>query len=276
MVYIIFILIGFLSAFVGSIAGLGGGVIFVPSILLLAQFFPEFFDWVSPQALVGMSLLVMIFTGLSSTYTYLKYKRVDLKSGSIFLLASVPGSLFGVWLNRYVEGDSFQLYFGLLMLFITVMFFLRKKEATKPLIQTQRGVKRTFEIKDKTFTYSYPITLALLIAFVVGLCSGLFGIGGGSLMVPTMILLFGFPPQIAAPTSMFMIFISSSVSSIAHISLGHIIWEYVIFFIPGSWIGGIVGAKVSQRMKGNTIEWILRILIVLIGIRLIWKGLAGM
>lgn len=273
MMYILLIVIGFCTAFLGSIAGLGGGVIFVPSILILANFFEDF-SWATPQTLVGMSLLVMVFTGLSSTYAYIKYKRVDIKSGSIFLIASIPGSLFGVWLNRYIEGESFKLYFGILMIIISAMFFVRKRISASKLSTNTKGFQRTFTHNGETYTYSYSIPVALLIAFFVGTCSGLFGIGGGSLMVPTMIMLFGFPAHIAAPTSMFMIFISSSISSVAHIALGHIIWGYALFFIIGAWFGGTVGAKASQRMKNETIEWVLRILIILVGINLIWEGLS--
>ncbi|GAA0499990.1 sulfite exporter TauE/SafE family protein [Salinibacillus aidingensis] len=271
MVYIIMLALGFLSAFVGSIAGLGGGLIFVPGVLLLSEYF-SFFSWASPQVVVGMSLLVMIITGFSSTYTYLKYKRVDLKSGGIFLAGSIPGALSGVWTNRFVEDSSFQLYFGILMIVLSLMFFLRKQGDPNPLIKNGSGINREFILNGVTYRYSFPVSLALIISYAVGFCSGLFGIGGGSLMVPAMILIFGFPAKIAAPTSMFMIFVSSSVSSIAHISLGHIIWEYIWFFIPGAWIGGTAGAIISQRLKGNTIEWILRILMIIVGIRLIWNG----
>ncbi len=272
MMYVIIILIGFITSFIGSIAGLGGGIIFVPSVLLMAQFFDSF-NWATPQTLVGMSLLVMIFTGLSSTLRYVKYKRVDMKSGLIFLCASIPGSLFGVWLNGFIEGESFKLYFGLLMILVSLVFFIRKKISTSRFAASTKGFQRTFTHNGETYTYSYFIPVALLIAFIVGTFSGLFGIGGGSLMVPAMIILFGFPAHIAAPTSMFMIFISSSVSSVAHISIGNIIWEYALFFIPGAWIGGTVGAMVSQRLKNNTIEWILRILIIAVGIQLIFEGL---
>ncbi|MBB6453456.1 hypothetical protein HNQ94_001905 [Salirhabdus euzebyi] len=272
MIFILMIIIGFSSAFLGSIAGLGGGIIFVPSILLL-QHNMLGFEWATPQAIVGMSLLVMIFTGLSSTFAYLKYKRIDVKSGSIFLIGSIPGSLIGVWMNKFVETEGFQLYFGMLMLFISAMFFVRKRISSSKLIKNERGFKRTFAFRGEVHHYTFSVPIALSIAFVVGTCSGLFGIGGGSLMVPAMILLFGFPPHIAAPTSMFMIFVSSSFSSVAHIGLGHIHWEYALYFIPAAWIGGTIGAKVSQKLKSGTIELVLRILIILIGIQLILEGL---
>src|SRR5699024_11545807 len=79
--------------------------------------------------------------------------------------------------------------------------------------------------------------------------SGLFGIGGGTISVPAMILFFGIPVQVAIGTSMFMIFFISLISSSTHIFLGHIAWKYVIFFIIGSYLGGTAGARMSKWFK---------------------------
>ena len=65
------------------------------------------------------------------------------------------------------------------------------------------------EFKDKegnTFIYGYPIWFAIALTFGIGFASGLFGIGGGSMIVPAMIILFLFPPHVAVATSMFMVF----------------------------------------------------------------------
>ncbi|MDQ0159522.1 sulfite exporter TauE/SafE family protein [Alkalibacillus salilacus] len=276
MVLTIMFIIGLLSAFVGSIAGLGGGVIFVPVLLFLATF-SDAFSWVTPQNVVAMSLIVMIFTGLSSTLTFLKRQRVDVFSGSLFLSGSIPGALTGVYVNQFVAVDTFQFYFGLLMLLVTAMFFVKKmliKENHVPKVKDGRlRVVRTFELSGQATTYSYNAVLGIFIAFFVGMMSGLFGVGGGSLMVPAMILLFGFPAHIAAPTSMFMIFFSSFTSSVAHISAGHVMWLYTLMSIPGSWLGGYLGAVVNQRLNGRTIEWILRMIMIIIGIRLIIQSI---
>lgn len=92
-------------------------------------------------------------------------------------------------------------------------------------------------------------------------------------MVPAMILLFGIPAHIATATSMFMIFFVSIIGASTHIVLGHVIWQYAIFFIPGAWIGGKLGAIVNQRLTGKTLEWILRAILIIIGIRMIAEGL---
>lgn len=89
-----------------------------------------------------------------------------------------------------------------------------------------------------------------------------------------MILLFGIPVQVAIGTSMFIIFFISIVSASTHIALGHIAWAYVAFFVIGSYIGGTVGAKTSARFKGKTLEWFLRIVILIAAIRLMFESIS--
>ncbi|HLQ72471.1 MAG TPA: sulfite exporter TauE/SafE family protein [Bacillota bacterium] len=270
LVYMICILIGMLTAFTGSLIGIGGGVILIPTLLFLHKYV-DAFAWATPQMIVGVSLMVMIFTALSSTISYLKKGRVDYKTGWLFLTGSIPGGIAGSWISKSVDVDQFTLYFGLLMIVISLLFFLRRKGVTKPLIQGNK--RRTFEIDGNTYEYSISVIPAFIISLTVGVLSGLFGIGGGAIMVPSMILLFGYPAHIAAATSMFMILFISTISASTHLIMGHVVWQYVLFFIPAAYIGGKIGAFVNQRLKGNTLEWVLRILLVVIGFRLIFDGL---
>src|SRR5699024_11005321 len=172
LVYIISIIIGLATAFVGSLMGLGGGILLVPVMIFLASTF-EMFSWATPQAIVGVSLMVMIFTGLSSTLTYLKVKRVDYKTGFLFLAGSIPGGVIGSWLNQFVDGDAFQLYFGILVILITLVLFLKKKDP--PEMDLTGPQVRTFEVNDVTYKYKVSRPLAIILALVVGILSGLFG-----------------------------------------------------------------------------------------------------
>lgn len=270
MVYILCILIGIFTAFAGSLIGLGGGVILIPSLLFLHQFSSEF-AWATPQTIVGISLIVMFFTALSSTITYFKIGRVDYKTGLLLLSGSIPGGIFGSWLNQFIANDKFSLYFGILMVVLSLLFFLKRRTIEKPSI-SQKNI-RSFHLDGKIYHYSVSFWAAFIVSLFVGTLSGLFGIGGGSIMVPLMILLFGFPAHIAIATSMFMIVFISMISAGTHIFLGHVSWEYVLFFIPGAWIGGTIGAKVNQKLKSQALEWILRVLLIVVGMRLIIEGL---
>ncbi|WP_404813427.1 sulfite exporter TauE/SafE family protein [Halobacillus yeomjeoni] len=268
MMIVVLFLIGLLTAWIGSIAGLGGGVILVPALLFLSDHF-ESFNWVNPQSIVGISLVVMIFTGMSSAISYIKHKRVDKKIGMLFLIGSIPGGIFGSWLNQFFKTDSFSLIFGVVMIAVSLLFFIPRK----PISIFQHGMKREKVVNGKSYTYQMPLVIGLILSFVVGLLSGLLGIGGGSLMVPAMILLFQIPAHIATATSMFMIFFASISSSATHVLLGHVEWAYTLYFIPGAYIGGMLGARMNRRMNGQAVEWFLRILLILIGIRLIWQGI---
>lgn len=259
----------------GSIVGFGGGVILVPILLILHATTP-LFDWASASTIVGISLIIMIFTALSSTYAYAKSKRIDYKSGLYFIGGSLPGGILGAWLNQFVETDMFSLFLGIFMLLIFSMFLFKKTpipEKEDIDIDNSHKVVREVKIGESTYRYAFSPYIAIAIAFVVGMLSGFFGIGGGSLMVPAMILLFHFPPHIATATSMFMILALSIVSSGTHIVLGHIEWMYVWAFIPGAWFGGVLGAKINQQLSSKTVEYLLRTVVFLIGIRLIWQGL---
>lgn len=156
---------------------------------------------------------------------------------------------------------------------ISLLFFIKRKQPEE-LKTGKYKIIRTFHLEGHTYRYSVSIFAAFILSLGVGMLSGLFGIGGGSIMVPAMILLFGFPAHIATATSMFMIFFISIVGASTHIILGHISWEYVLAFIPGAWFGGKLGAIINQMLPGKTIEWILRILLVIIGVRMIIQGLS--
>ncbi|WP_181349544.1 sulfite exporter TauE/SafE family protein [Thalassobacillus sp. CUG 92003] len=261
--------IGLVTALIGSIAGLGGGVILVPSLLFLGEIMPSF-DWVTPQKIVGISLVVMIFTGLSSTITYIRHKRVDIRVGLLMLIGSIPGGIIGSYINQYFKSDAFSLFFGIVMILVSLMFFIRKKDKSAVF---KTGENRSMDINGQEYAYSFPIAMGIVLAFAVGILSGLLGIGGGSLIVPAMILLLGFPPHIATATSMFMIFFASVSSSATHIVLGHVDWNYALVFIPGAYVGGMLGARLNRKLKSQSVEWFLRVLLILIGIRLVWQGL---
>src|SRR5699024_7706266 len=119
-----------------------GGVIIVPSLIYLSMY-TSLINGVTPQIAVGTSLVVMIFTGLSSTLSYMKYKTVDYKSGLIFFAGSGPGSIVGAWVNKYLDMQMFHIYFGAFIIFIAILLLVRNK--FKPLpFKKEKGIQRTF------------------------------------------------------------------------------------------------------------------------------------
>lgn len=268
---LILLILGILAGIIGSLVGLGGGILIVPALTYLAEIMPAFHG-VTPQVAIGTSLFVIIFTGLSSTLSYMKYKLVDYKSGMIFFIGSGAGSVAGAYVSRGFQTDSFSLWFGIFMIAISLSLMLKRKERRAG--KTHTGMVRTFRESDGTlYTYSYRVWIGISISLVVGFLGGLFGIGGGSLMVPAMILLFMFPPRVAIATSMFIIFLSSITGSIAHIASGHVNWLFALCLVPGAWVGGRLGASINRSLKNNILVLIMRWVFVIIGLRMIFQAI---
>lgn len=269
MEWILFVLMGVAAAMFGSIVGLGGGIIIVPALLLIAPSLTG--ESVDHATAVGISLTVLIVTALASTMSYRKKGLVDFRSGLLFFLTSGPAAMLGSAATGYMKTGSFQLAFGFFMLLMAGLLVAR--DYLKPFTKEWPIVRVLTDASGERHTYSYGIAPALAIGSGVGLISGLFGIGGGSLLVPLMVLLFRFPPHVASATSMFVIFLSAIMGSGIHIALGEIDWLLTLALIPGAWIGGKLGARISLRMSGKGLMWLLRAVLLLLAAQLIFEGL---
>ncbi|AFC27873.1 hypothetical protein PM3016_930 [Paenibacillus mucilaginosus 3016] len=263
--------VGLLSATFGSLVGLGGGIIIVPALVYLGPYFVG--ESISVATAVGTSLAVLIFTALSSTLTFVKQKRVDFKSGWLYFLTCGPGAMLGSYVTQFVDASSFQLSFGIFMLLMAILLILR--DAMKP-INIQWSIKRTYtDGQGQTFQYGYSVLPALCIGLAVGFISGLFGIGGGSLFVPAMVLLFRYPPHVATATSMFVILLSSILGSLTHLGLGEVNLWMVAGLAPTAIVGGWLGALIASRLSSRKLMWVLRITFILVAIKMIWEGLTS-
>lgn len=267
---LLLLLLGLTAAVFGSIVGLGGGIIIVPALVLLG---PQLIGAeISHASAVGISLTVLVVTALSSTLAYAKSKRVDFRSGWLFFITSGPAAMGGSLLTSQLKNGAFQLYFGIFILLMAAL--LVAQDYMRP-IRKQWPIIRTYtDAAGAVHTYSYSLLPALFIGLCVGLVSGLFGIGGGSLFVPVMVLLFRYPPHVAVATSMFVIFLSSILGSGVHAWLGETDPILVLALLPGAWIGGRIGARIAGNMTGRGLMWVMRAAFVLLGIELVVEGMA--
>ncbi|WP_135553466.1 sulfite exporter TauE/SafE family protein [Paenibacillus cymbidii] len=269
LAYLLLLLIGIVSATFGSIVGLGGGIIIVPALIYIG---PHLLDRdITTAVAVGTSLTVLIVTALASTLTYLKRGTVDFRSGWLYFATSGPAAVAGASLTGLFPQATFQLAFGCFMLFMAGLMVAR--DYLKP-VELKWRIRRTFtDASGHTWEYGYSVIPALFVGLGVGLISGLFGIGGGSLFVPVMVLLFAYPPHVATATSMFVIFLSAILGSATHVAAGEIDWPSVAALAPGAWLGGWLGARIASRMSGRGLLWLLRATLFVLSLRLIADGI---
>ncbi len=169
------------------------------------------------------------------------------RCGVTFAIAGCLGAYFGSSLSKLVNGQSLLFLFGLLMM--AVSFLMRQAKC-----QTNVTAKSlTIGTHGKT----------TLIALLTGVCSGFFGIGGGFLIVPALLLATGMPLINAVGTSLLAVGTFGLATALNYAASGLVDWMTAIYFIAGGIGGGIVGTSGASRlathrnMLAQTFRWVI-------------------
>lgn len=275
MEQISFVIVGLLAGTLGTIVGIGGGLIVVP-FLLLVYGFPA-------QQAAGTSLLMVFFNSLSGALAYAKQKRIDYKSAWKFALATFPGAITGSYITGYLGDRIFHLIFGIIMILIAISILLRGEERSisrrikaKHLkggngFWIKKSARIVVDAVGRKYLYLVKERLGILISFFIGFLSSTLGIGGGIIHVPAMIYLLNFPIHIATATSQAILCVSSFGGTISHFTLGNVNFIAALFLSLGAVLGAQMGAFLSNRMKASKIIKLLAFALILAGIRLIFS-----
>lgn len=255
---------GFFAGTFGTMIGIGGGVIFIPVFLLAFNF--------TPQEAIGTSLVAVFFNALSGSFSYLRQKRVDIKAGWKFAVATIPGAFLGAWLAKYFTAHTLELVFGILLAAIALFIFFRK-EPVNNVKSSVKHVRKLIDSKGEIFEYAPKESLGIAISFVIGIISSLLGIGGGIIHVPALVYLLGFPVHIATATSHFVLAISTFSGSISHFILDQILYLPALIVAVCAILGAQIGAGLSRRVKGSVIARLLAVALLVVGIRLLLKAI---
>ena len=252
--------LGFIVGTFGTLIGAGGGFILVPVLLLM-------YPGKSPETITSISLAVVFFNALSGSYAYARMKRIDYKSGLIFAVSTIPGSILGAYTTSFIPRNIFDGVFGALLIAASV-FLMMKPKNTKALegkIPKNYILRSLTDIEGISYTFSYNPVLGVIISVFVGYISSLLGIGGGIIHVPVLVHALNFPVHIATATSHFVLAVMSLSGTVVHIASGVLskgVTQTIALSI-GVLLGAQLGAKLSNRFHG---VWIIRSLAIALGL----------
>jgi uncharacterized protein len=266
-VALLWLLLGLIGLFVGAfgtLIGAAGGFLLVPILLFL---YPQ----ESPTTITSITLTVAFFNSLSGSLAYGRLKRIDYRSGILFSMASIPGAIIGANLTNLLSRELFQILFGVTLLLASVYLIMRPERRVLYLNTTNHSLRTIKDNCGNSFTYSFPRFRGLLIAFVIGLISGLLGIGGGIIHVPALTQLLCFPVHIATATSHFVVAATTFSAVITHIVNGAFTdgLRRVAVLSAGAIVGAQLGARFSQRVPGVLIVRLLAIGLAIVALRLL-------
>jgi uncharacterized membrane protein YfcA len=267
--YFALISLGFGIGAYGTLIGAGGGFLLMPLLLFI---YPKEHQ----QTLTAISLAVVFFNSISGTAAYAHLKRIDYKSGMMMAAATVPGAIFGVITNASIPRRGFEAIFSIFLIGLALFLILRPKSDTKPISEKpftpSRGLTRVFQsVEGLTFEYHYSLWLGLVVFFFLGFIASFLGIGGGSLVVPTLAYLLHFPVFIATGTSQFIVVITTFTATLVHIFHGsfHHGAHRIAALGIGVLIGAQFGAYLSNKISGAWIIRALALAVAVVGVKML-------
>ena len=238
--------LGFAAGVLGSMIGLGGGIIVVPVLTFFG--FP-------PTTAASNSLFAAFSNAVASTISYSRQKRIEYSVGLKLGLLSIPGTILGAYISSDITPGAFKLLFGFVLIASSVYIFLRKK----------------LQNKEQKIPSSV-IILSIGASFFAGIISSFFGIGGGIIFVPLMVVAMGMSMKHAAPTSQLILLFASFSGMITHSMLGHPDFLQSGLLAVGSFAGGLVGARLSLEIKERYLQILVSSVIVIAAIKLFLDG----
>lgn len=250
--FIILVIIGFGSGILGSLIGVGGGIVMTPLLTYMGF---------SPAVIASSSLIAVFATSISSTITYIRKKYINYWLGLQLALPAIPGSIIGGFFSNFISLEYFKIYFAILLTAVGLYIFFKNKIINKTLDRTPK-----------------PLFYLILISgtFGAGIISSFFGIGGGIIFVPILVIIYKLKMINASPTAQFTLLISTITGLLTHIILEHPDYSYGIALAFGAFFGAQLGSRSIHLVNENILSKIFSFSLIMIAINLVIDYIKGL
>jgi uncharacterized protein len=262
----------FIAGFLGSLTGLGGGVVIVPMLTLIFG--------VDIRLAVGASLVSVIATSSGAAAAYVKEGFSNIRIGMFLEIATTFGAIIGAFLHPYLSTALIAVIFGVVLIFSAIFSARprsRESANTPPNKLAARlrmnGSFPTAEGERKYNVRNVPQGFSLM--FLAGSLSGLLGIGSGAMKVLAMDQVMRIPFKVSTTTSNFMIGVTAAASAGIYLSQGLIRPGLAMPVMLGVSVGSLIGAKVLIRSVTSTLRLIFAAVVTILALEMIYNGLAG-
>jgi hypothetical protein len=256
----------------GALVGVGGGVILVPFMTL--------FLGVSVPNAVAASLLGVIAVSTTASATYLSGGLVDRRVGLTLLVATALGGVAGGYIAGFLDARVIGGLFGALLVYVAIQMTLSHgREAVKPEGEPLRHEFDSAYVEPTTGAAihyrAHRMWPATIVSLVAGALSGLLGIGGGAINVPTMHVLMGLPIRVSTTTSTYMLGATAAASAVLYASRGDVDLSLAAPVVVGVVIGSRAGVLLHHRLPQHLLSLVFAAVCAFFAVQLLVRAIFG-
>ncbi|AZA84701.1 permease [Chryseobacterium lactis] len=268
---IIILFLGAISAgLLGSLTGLGGGVIIIP-LLTLGFGVPMHYA-------IGASLISVIGTSSGAAVAFVKEGFTNMRIGMFLEIATTAGAIIGALVSGMLNPNTIGIIFASILLLTVILNLKGKPDHQEPLIkgslEDKLKLHGTFPDKGILKSYSARNTVpGFLMMMFAGAMSGLLGIGSGALKVLAMDNMMKLPFKVSTTTSNFMIGVTAVASALIYFQRGEIIPVIVAPVLIGVVVGSFIGSKTLMVSKTKKLKVFFAIVITVLSIYMMYNGI---
>ena len=272
-----FIIIAVLAGFLGSLVGLGGGIIITPALTILFG--------IDIKYAIGASIIAVIATSSGSAIAFVRDHVSNMRVGMLLEVFTTAGGVVGALMAGIFSSKLLYIFFSLIllnsfygMLKKTGLITKVKKEEEK--VENDKYADRyklnsTYYDKATGKTVAYNVTnvpQGSLVMFGAGFASGLLGIGSGAFKVVALDSYMKLPIKVSTATSNFMMGVTATASALIYFFNGTINPAIAAPIALGTLIGSRTGAKVMQRLDAKYIRYIFLPILLFTIVNMFLKG----
>jgi uncharacterized membrane protein YfcA len=232
---------------IGALGG-GGSILTVPALVFVLG--------LSAQDATSGSLVIVGITAAVATVGHARSGHTRWRAGALIALAGVPASLLGTAMHQRVDENVLLLAFALLMLVVAAGMLIRRASAPA----AERAQRPAAPAAARAARWRRLLAAGLLI----GLLTGFLGVGGGFVIVPALVLAFGYSMPLAVGTSLLVIALNAAVALAARAGTGSFDWEVIVPLTASAGAASLVGTLLASRLPARLLTVGFGVLLVLV------------
>lgn len=271
---LILFLTSIIAGLLGSLTGLGGGVVIVPVLAILFK--------VDIRYAIGASLVSVIATSSGAAVAYVREGLSNIRIGMFLEVATTLGALFGAYLTARITSHWIAIVFGVVLLYSAVAAFRQRREHGAAPGKDAQTLAQRLELRGELPTpdgaqlyTAQRVPLGFGLMFGAGTLSGLLGIGSGAVKVLAMDQAMRLPFKVSTTTSNFMIGVTAAASAGIYLSRGYIDPALSMPVMLGVLAGSLAGTRILVRVEVKALKRLFAVVIAVLGCEMLYSGITG-